>query len=388
MRERTDGQGFATRAIHAGERPDPDDPRAQHPDLRDRDVRVRHGRGEGGGGRRARSSGTRPRTSTAGPATRPTGRSRRRSRASRAPRTRRRRVGHGERRGDAVRAPGAGRPHRRGRRAVRDHDGAVAGGPAAARDRRDGGRHDGPRGGRGGHHGPRRSSCSWRRRRTRGCGSPDLAAISALAHRHGLIVVADNTFLGAGAPAADRARRRPRPPRRDEVPLGSRRRGLGRGVGARSTSSTRSASRRTRSARRRARSTRSSCCAACGRSRSARRRARRTPLALARFLEADERVDWVRYPGLASHPDHEVATRLLGDRCGAMVTFAAARRRRGHGRLHRPPPRCATSASAWATCSRSSTRGRRTAGSSACRVGCEDIDDLVEDFKLGLSFVA
>ena len=45
-------------------------------------------------------------------------------------------------------------------------------------------------------------------------------------------------------------------------------------------------------------------------------------LALARFLEADERVDWVRYPGLPSHPDHDVATRLLGDRCGAMVTFA------------------------------------------------------------------
>ena len=35
MRERTDGQGFATRAIHAGERPDPVDPRPQAADLRD-----------------------------------------------------------------------------------------------------------------------------------------------------------------------------------------------------------------------------------------------------------------------------------------------------------------------------------------------------------------
>jgi methionine-gamma-lyase len=42
---------------------------------------------------------------------------------------------------------------------------------------------------------------------------------------------------------------------------------------------------------------------------------------LAAFLEADPRVEWVRYPGLASHPDHAVATRMLGDRYGAMVTF-------------------------------------------------------------------
>ena len=33
-------------------------------------------------------------------------------------------------------------------------------------------------------------------RRTRGCGSPDIDALAALGHRHGLIVVADNTFLG------------------------------------------------------------------------------------------------------------------------------------------------------------------------------------------------
>ena len=86
-------------------------------------------------------------------------------------------------------------------------------------------------------------------------------------------------------------------------------------------------------------------------------------LALARFLEADERVDWVRYPGLPSHPDHDVATRLLG----------RPLRRDGHvrsrGAASRAWPRsrtisaCATSASAWATCSRSSTRGPRTAGS-------------------------
>ena len=58
----------------------------------------------------------------------------------------------------------------------------------------------------------------------------DLDAITAMAHRHGVTVVADNTFLGPGAAAPDRARRGPRAARRDEIPVGSRRRGLGRGL--------------------------------------------------------------------------------------------------------------------------------------------------------------
>ena len=67
------------------------------------------------------------------------------------------------------------------------------------------------------------------------------------------------------------------------------------------------------------------------------RRARRTRRPLAAFLEADPRVEWVRYPGLASHPDHAVATRLLGDRYGAMVTFKPRGGVDGHGGVHRPP---------------------------------------------------
>ncbi|QIG44343.1 cystathionine gamma-synthase [Nocardioides anomalus] len=38
------------------------------------------------------------------------------------------------------------------------------------------------------------------------------------------------------------------------------------------------------------------------------------------FLEADERVEHVYYPGLASHPGHEVAARQM-DRFGGMVSF-------------------------------------------------------------------
>ncbi|MFT4122840.1 MAG: PLP-dependent transferase [Microbacteriaceae bacterium] len=43
---------------------------------------------------------------------------------------------------------------------------------------------------------------------------------------------------------------------------------------------------------------------------------------LARTLEDDERVAFVAHPGLASHPQHEVASRQFGGRGhGAMVAF-------------------------------------------------------------------
>jgi cystathionine gamma-synthase len=49
-------------------------------------------------------------------------------------------------------------------------------------------------------------------------------------------------------------------------------------------------------------------------------RAQRTALVLASRLEADPRVVRTRYPGLRSHPTHEVASRQLRD-CGTMVSF-------------------------------------------------------------------
>ena len=44
---------------------------------------------------------------------------------------------------------------------------------------------------------------------------------------------------------------------------------------------------------------------------------------VARFLDADERVAYVAYPGLASHPQHELAERQFGSRgFGGMMAFA------------------------------------------------------------------
>jgi O-acetylhomoserine (thiol)-lyase len=39
------------------------------------------------------------------------------------------------------------------------------------------------------------------------------------------------------------------------------------------------------------------------------------------FLDAHDAVDWVGYPELASHPDHELAKKLLPRGCGAVFSF-------------------------------------------------------------------
>ena len=43
--------------------------------------------------------------------------------------------------------------------------------------------------------------------------------------------------------------------------------------------------------------------------------------AVAAFLEDEEAVEWVNYPGLASHPDHDLAARLIPKGPGAMLSF-------------------------------------------------------------------
>ena len=43
--------------------------------------------------------------------------------------------------------------------------------------------------------------------------------------------------------------------------------------------------------------------------------------ALAEYLESHELVEWVKYPGLNSHPQHELAKTLLPNGCGGIVSF-------------------------------------------------------------------
>ncbi|EJP63596.1 Homocysteine synthase [Beauveria bassiana ARSEF 2860] len=44
-------------------------------------------------------------------------------------------------------------------------------------------------------------------------------------------------------------------------------------------------------------------------------------LALARYLEKSDKVDWVSYPGLASHPSHETAKKYLKRGFGGVLNF-------------------------------------------------------------------
>lgn len=49
----------------------------------------------------------------------------------------------------------------------------------------------------------------------------------------------------------------------------------------------------------------------------------RSALKIAEFLDEHDKVNFVLYPGLKGHPDHELATELLGGMYGAMITFEA-----------------------------------------------------------------
>lgn len=45
-------------------------------------------------------------------------------------------------------------------------------------------------------------------------------------------------------------------------------------------------------------------------------------LEVAKFLETHHAVEWVRYPGLASHPQNDMAKVYLKDGCGGMIAFS------------------------------------------------------------------
>jgi O-acetylhomoserine (thiol)-lyase len=47
----------------------------------------------------------------------------------------------------------------------------------------------------------------------------------------------------------------------------------------------------------------------------------RNAQAVAEFLDEHDRVKWVNYPGLPGHPDHQMARRYLPDGCGSILGF-------------------------------------------------------------------
>jgi cystathionine beta-lyase/cystathionine gamma-synthase len=214
---------------------------------------------------------------------------------------------------------------------------------------------------------------------------PDLPALAELGHRRGLMVVADNTFLGP-------ALLRPIEHGADLVVHAATKYLSGHGDVVSGVVAGRKALldpiRKQVDTLGQAASPFSSWLVMRGiRTLAMRSRvASDNALAIARTLEASEKVEWVRYPGLASHPDHAVAGRLIDGPGGAMVTFKPRGGTEGMAAFTDHLRLCDIAVSLGDVHTLVYPRPK-DGGIIRVSVGCEDLDDLLEDIELGLSFV-
>ena len=110
-------------------------------------------------------------------------------------------------------------------------------------------------------------------------------------------------------------------------------------------------------------------------------------LRLAQFLEAQPKVEWVRYPGLVSHPDHAVAQRLIDGHGGGMLAFQPRGGIEGMAAFTDNLALCDVGVSLGDIFTLVYPQPKR-GGLIRVSAGCEDIEDLIADFERGLSFVA
>ena len=214
---------------------------------------------------------------------------------------------------------------------------------------------------------------------------PDLDAISELAHRRGLLCIADNTFLGP-------ALLRPLEHGADLVLHAATKYLSGHGDAVSGVVAGRKELidpiRKQTDTLGQAASPFASFLVQRGlrtlplRTRAAAANAAR----IAEVLDADPKVEWVRYPGLPSHPDHDVARRLLGEAFGAMVTFKPRGGLDGMAAFTDHLRLCDIGVSLGDLHTLVYPRPK-DGGIIRVSVGCEDIEDLLEDIALGLSFV-
>jgi cystathionine beta-lyase/cystathionine gamma-synthase len=127
-------------------------------------------------------------------------------------------------------------------------------------------------------------------------------------------------------------------------------------------------------------------------------RASATALVLARRLEGHPGVTRVYYPGLPSHPDHELARRMMKDGFGAMVTFDVGSREQADRLVKglRHIPFAPSLGDVQTTLSHPGTTSHRgqdpallerlgiTPGLIRLSVGLEDPEDLWDDFSQAL----
>lgn len=125
-------------------------------------------------------------------------------------------------------------------------------------------------------------------------------------------------------------------------------------------------------------------------------------LGLAQFLQAHPKVEWVLYPGLESHPSHDVAKKYLKKGSGSMVVFGVKGGRKAgeefinHLNLFSHVTTVGTSISlavhpASTTHSQLSAEEMKSGGLTEdlirLSIGLEDIEDLKNDLNSALSSV-
>ncbi len=215
---------------------------------------------------------------------------------------------------------------------------------------------------------------------------PDIAALAQLGHRHGLIVIADNTFLGP-------ALLRPLEHGADLVVHAATKYLSGHGDAVSGVVSGAKALldpvRKQTDTLGQAASPFSSWLVMRG-IRTLQLRstmASANALQVAEYLERQDNVEWVRYPGLPSHPDHEVARRQIQGPGGAMLTFQPRGGVVGMAAFTDHLRLCDIGVSLGDVHTLVYPQPKR-GGIVRVSVGCEDVDDLLDDFALGLSFVA
>lgn len=107
-------------------------------------------------------------------------------------------------------------------------------------------------------------------------------------------------------------------------------------------------------------------------------------LALAQFLDDHPQVEWVRYPGLDSHPQHALAKQLLPTGFGGMLSF----------KVHGGTAEMNRFANALQMCDRGVSLGDvftlvypKPQNGNLLRVstGCEDVGDIIADFTQALT---
>lgn len=105
--------------------------------------------------------------------------------------------------------------------------------------------------------------------------------------------------------------------------------------------------------------------------------------ALAEYLEAHDKVEWVKYPGLESHSQHELARTLLPDGCGGILSFRIRGGADEMNRFANSHELFGIGVSLGDVCTLVYPQPWRD-NLIRISVGCEEVDDIIAEFDAAL----